>query len=123
MAKYKWRVGLLAEFFPKVIDFIHYVQHRKSDRPPLPTPQTLKSIYVHDDRFNSTPTLTHTSTHTPRKTQKNPGLLGLNYNRGQKILVRLRPHDNPGSFLAMESILGCVNAWVGGIFYGCTPMF
>lgn len=39
---------------------------------------------------------------------QSPGLLGLNYNRGQKILLRLRPHDSPGSFMDMESILGCV---------------
>lgn len=53
MVKYKWRVELLAEFFPS-----------------------------------------------------NPGLLGMNCNRGEKILLRLRHANSPGAFLEMESILG-----------------
>lgn len=48
------------------------------------------------------------NTHPPQNKSQNPGLLGLNYNRGQKILLRLRPHESPGAFMDMESILGCV---------------
>lgn len=34
----------------------------------------------------------------PRK----PGLLGMNANRGSQIYIRLRPHDDPHSFLSLE---------------------
>jgi hypothetical protein len=37
---------------------------------------------------------------------KNGSLLGLNVNRGVKIMVRLRAHDQPQQFLDMESVLG-----------------
>ncbi|CAM9730353.1 unnamed protein product, partial [Ectocarpus sp. 13 AM-2016] len=36
----------------------------------------------------------------------NPGLLGLNVNRGQKICIRLRPPSDEGSFYPYEFILG-----------------
>jgi hypothetical protein len=35
----------------------------------------------------------------------NPGLLGLNINRGQEIKIRLRPADNPAHFLPLESLI------------------
>ncbi|GAA6031184.1 hypothetical protein JCM8097_004050 [Rhodosporidiobolus ruineniae] len=34
-----------------------------------------------------------------------PGLLGMNINRGEKILIRLRPHDDPYSFMPLEESL------------------
>lgn len=37
---------------------------------------------------------------------KNPNLLGLNVNHGQRISLRLRYHHNPREFLPFESILG-----------------
>lgn len=52
MAKYKWRVGLLAEFFPKVIDFIHHVTAPKADRPQRPNRFTYTTTRIH-------PTSTH----------------------------------------------------------------
>ena len=61
------------------------------------------------------PSLTHPPT-TPHAHHQNPGLLGLNYNRGQKILLRLRPHDGPGGFLGMESILGWVRCLRSHLF-------
>ncbi|TFK26690.1 WLM-domain-containing protein [Coprinopsis marcescibilis] len=36
----------------------------------------------------------------------NPNLLGLNVNAGQKILIRLRPHNSPTWFLDMGDIIG-----------------
>ncbi|KAJ4485675.1 WLM domain-containing protein [Lentinula aciculospora] len=38
----------------------------------------------------------------------NPSLLGLNVNMGQKILVRLRPHHSPDSFLPEEDVVQTV---------------
>jgi len=32
----------------------------------------------------------------------NPGLLGLNYNMGAKICIRLRPHNAPDTFYDLE---------------------
>lgn len=37
---------------------------------------------------------------------KNPGLLGLNVNRGAKIMIRLRNHESNTSFLPWEALLG-----------------
>jgi DNA-dependent metalloprotease WSS1 len=36
----------------------------------------------------------------------NPGLLGMNMNSGQKIMIRLRPSKDRGSFLEWQDILG-----------------
>ncbi|KAJ7597350.1 WLM domain-containing protein [Mycena floridula] len=36
---------------------------------------------------------------------ENPGLLGLNVNKGQKILVRLRPSFDPDTFLELEDVV------------------
>lgn len=36
----------------------------------------------------------------------NPGLLGLNVNGGQKILLRLRPHHAPDTFLEFDDVIG-----------------
>lgn len=36
---------------------------------------------------------------------KNPGLLGININGGAKICIRLRPADDPSSFLPLEESL------------------
>ena len=42
----------------------------------------------------------------PPPTRKSDGLLGLNYNSGQKICVRLRPPNAPDSFYPYEHVLG-----------------
>lgn len=35
----------------------------------------------------------------------NPALLGINMNRGQRINLRLRPHNNPTSFYDYEQLV------------------
>ncbi len=56
------------------------------------------------------------SSHNPKrltcKATDNECLLGLNYNRGEKICVRLRPAQSPTRFCDPESILGAVNTCV-----------
>eukprot|EP00639_Heterosigma_akashiwo_P028201 CAMPEP_0194673506 /NCGR_PEP_ID=MMETSP0295-20121207/7095_1 /TAXON_ID=39354 /ORGANISM="Heterosigma akashiwo, Strain CCMP2393" /LENGTH=131 /DNA_ID=CAMNT_0039557447 /DNA_START=159 /DNA_END=551 /DNA_ORIENTATION=- len=37
---------------------------------------------------------------------KDRGLLGMNVNRGQKVLIRMRPAHNPNSFYPYEHLLG-----------------